>query len=324
MNKLEDFYANREMMAKYFSEEVLKQKEEELLQGELGTAVSQSMAQLLAGIKTPISITIDYDPQEGVAVTIAHESSALGEEPMTRSYSPRSESIGFTVRFPDGTEVQRKNAKETMIATLKVIGMHKVAAFRGRLFKGYPLVSRNQRTDVDFKCQEYVDGWYVYTNMSNDTKMDMLRQISDELRLGLHITDETGKTVTDTTDVSKKGKPSKRTLYKLNGDGPYSKREMVLLAVTQYMMEHSDYTYTQMEQAFPKNLQGSYGVIRPVSWIMEKAKLGADHKSRYYVNDKDILTSADGVRFAVCNQWGDNFANFIQQVESLGWKVEEE
>lgn len=99
MNKLEDFYANREMMAKYFSEEVLKQKEEELLQGELETAVSQSMAQLLAGIKTPISITIDYDPQEGVTVTIAHESSALGEEPMTRSYSPRSESFGFTVRF---------------------------------------------------------------------------------------------------------------------------------------------------------------------------------------------------------------------------------
>ncbi len=31
-----------------------------------------------------------------------------------------------------------------------------------------------------------------------------------------------------------------------------------------------------------------------------------------------ILTFSDGVRFAICNQWGDNFANFMLQVESLG------
>ena len=341
MNKLAYFYENHETFAKILSEEELKQKEEELLQGELADAISQLVTPVLAGVSSPVSIMIDYDPHGGVTVEVARKdlssSSAINqqpsgfvseasatEEPMARSYSLRSESIGFTIRFPDGTEVQRKNAKETMIATLKVIGMHKVAAFRGRLFKGYPLVSRNRRTDVDFKCQEYVDGWYVYTNMSNDIKIDVLRQISDELRLGLQITGDMSKTVTDVADVAKKGKPGQRTLYKINGDGPYCKRELVLLAVTQYMMEHSDYTYAQMEQTFPKNLQGSYGVIRPVSWIMEKSKMGADHKSRYYLSDKDILTSSDGIRFAVCNQWGDNFSNFMQQMEHLGWKVEEE
>lgn len=55
------------------------------------------------------------------------------------------------MNFPDGTVVQRKNVKETMIATLKVIGLHKAAAFRGRLFKGFPLVGRNRRADVDFR-----------------------------------------------------------------------------------------------------------------------------------------------------------------------------
>lgn len=169
-----------------------------------------------------------------------------------------------------------------------------------------------------------VDGWYIYVNMSNDTKMEMLRQISDELGLGLKITDVTGKTVTD-TDVTKNGKLGKRSRYKLNGDGPYSKRELVLLAVTQYLMEHPDYTYAQMEHAFPKNLQGSYGVIQPVDWIAEKAKLGgADHWNRYYVEDNNVLVSADGVHFAVCNQWGDNFANFVRQVENMGWSVTED
>ena len=61
-----------------------------------------------------------------------------------------------------------------------------------------------------------------------------------------------------------------------------------------------------------------------LSWIKEKAELGSDHLNRYYTEGKDLLTSADGIKFAVCNQWGDNFSNFIQQVEKLGWKVSEE
>ena len=251
---------------------------------------------------------------------------ALLDDPMLVSEKVRrSESKGFTVYFKDGTMVQRKNAKETMIATLKVIGLHRVAAFRGRLFKGMPFVSHNRRTDVDFKCQELIDGWFVYTNMSNDTKIEILRQISDELNLGLIIKDEIGNVVSSSyakSDMTKK--PAKRTLYKLNGEGPYSKRELVLLAVTQYQMEHPNFTFGQIERAFPKNLQGSYGVVRPLSWIKEKAELGSDHLNRYYTEGKDLLTSADGIKFAVCNQWGDNFSNFIQQVEKLGWKVSEE
>lgn len=157
-------------MAKYFSEAELKQKEEELLQGELAAAVSQSVTQVLAGVRSPIRIMIDHDPQDGTIVKIARKDTpsvslavnvpstgfssepSVEEEHTTGKHSSRVRSNGFTVRFPDGTEVRRKNAKETMIATLKVIGMHRVAAFRGRLFKGYPLVSRNERRDADFKC----------------------------------------------------------------------------------------------------------------------------------------------------------------------------
>lgn len=342
MNKLEYFYQNRDTFAAIMTAEELKQKEEALLQEELASAVSQSVAQVLSGVRCAVSITIDYEPQGDIVVKVsrkgtgnkvaaisqgasfASESSAASEYIEKPTYC-RSESIGFRVFFPDGTVVERKNAKDTMIGALKVIGLHRAAAFRGRLFKGLPLVSRNRRTDVDFKCQEYVEGWYIYVNMSNDTKIEMLRQISDELNLGLVIKDELGNDVTYPSDKNKVGKkPGKRILYKLNGEGPYSKRELVLLAVTQYQMEHPDFTYSQMERAFPKSLQGSYGVVRPLSWIKERTQMGTDHINRYYVEPKDLLTSADGIKFAVCKEWGDNFTNFIKQAGNLGMEISEE
>nr|WP_297657128.1 hypothetical protein [uncultured Prevotella sp.] len=346
MSKLEEFYKLRDNMRENFpnmyDEEQWRQNEEKLLQEELAPSLEQLLGPALSGVRIPAIITIDYDPQNGIRVKF----SCKGESDVTtmtpnlqdgiedetsgssssieipdKPMSTRSESIGFTVRFPDGTVVQRKNAKETMIATLKVIGLHRAAAFRGRLFKGFPLVSRNERMDAGFKCQELVDGWYIYTNMGNEVKVDILRQISDELSLGLVIKDETGNDITYTSDSNKSA--GKRILYKLNGDGPYSKRELVLLAVTQYVMEHPNFTYAQFEQTFPKNLQGSYGVIRPMSWIKEKASLGTDHLNRYYVEEKDLLTSSDGIKFAVCKEWGDNFANFKSQVQKLGWEISE-
>lgn len=240
MRKIEEFYQFREKFADMFPEDLWKVKEETLLQDELATAIRESMAQVLSEVRSPIRVTIDYEPKGDIAVKVSLKDTAdtsavldtpsfVGEQPAgqsaSKSYSQRSESVGFTVKFPDGTMVQRKNAKETMIATLKVIGLHKAAAFRGRTFKGFPLVGRNRRTDVDFKCQELVDGWYIYINMSNDTKIEMLRQISDEMRLGLVIKDETGSDVTFSADSSSRSgnkQSGKRTLYKLNGDGPYS------------------------------------------------------------------------------------------------------
>lgn len=342
MTKLEEFYANRDIMAKYFSEEELEQKEETLLQEELTTAISKSVAQVFSGVSSPIRVNIDYEPQGEITVKIARKnSSALSnfnvevqsgnvvseqsvDEPQGKNYNTRSESIGFIVRFPDGTVVQRKKAKETMIATLKVIGLHRVAAFRGKLFCGFPLVTRNKRKNVDFKCQEFVDGWYIYTCMGNEVKIEVLQQISDEFGLNLTITDEYGRKIQKTVGGgSADRQQKKRKMYMLSGDGPYNKRDVVLMAVTRYMMEHPDSTYEQIEMAFPKELQGSYGVVRPMSWIEDRAKLGSDAMDRFYTLPNDILTSSDGIRFAVSKEWGHNFANLVDRLKNLGWEVTE-
>ena len=139
MSKIDGFYQLREMFSGEVDEELWKVKEETLLQDELATAIRESMAQVLSEVRSPIRVTIDYEPKGDIAVKVSLKDTAdtsevietpafVGEQPAALSaskpFSQRSESIGFTVKFPDGTVVQRKNAKETMIATLKVIGLH--------------------------------------------------------------------------------------------------------------------------------------------------------------------------------------------------------
>lgn len=134
MSKIDGFYQLREMFSGEVDEELWKVKEETLLQDELATAIRESMAQVLSEVRSPIRVTIDYEPKGDIAVKVSLKDTAdtsevietpafVGERPAALSaskpFSQRSESIGFTVKFPDGTVVQRKNAKETMIATLK-------------------------------------------------------------------------------------------------------------------------------------------------------------------------------------------------------------
>ena len=84
-------------------------------------------------------------------------------------------------------------------------------------------------------------------------------------------------------------------------------------------------TFDQLSQIFPDNLQGSYGVLRTMSDIASSSQDKQDLKSRYTMSSREyILTSADGVRFVVSNQWGTyNFVNFIDHIKEMGWAVNE-
>lgn len=123
MSKIDGFYQLREMFSGEVDEELWKVKEETLLQDELATAIRESMAQVLSEVRSPIRVTLDYEPKGDIAVKVSLKDTAdtsevietpafVGEQPAALSaskpFSQRSESIGFTVKFPDGTVVQRK------------------------------------------------------------------------------------------------------------------------------------------------------------------------------------------------------------------------
>lgn len=75
---------------------------------------------------------------------------------------------------------------------------------------------------------------------------------------------------------------------------------------------------------FPQSLQGSYGVIRSLEDIRQRSERNKTESTRWFLEPEEILTSSDEIRFAVSNEWGDNFDNFKKHIESsFGWSVEE-
>ena len=108
MSKIDGFYQLREMFSGEVDEELWKVKEETLLQDELATAIRESMAQVLSEVRSPIRVTIDYEPKGDIAVKVSLKDTAdtsevietpafVGEQPAALSaskpFSQRSESI---------------------------------------------------------------------------------------------------------------------------------------------------------------------------------------------------------------------------------------
>ena len=114
-----------------------------------------------------------------------------------------------------------------------------------------------------------------------------------------------------------------RAKYSLNGGEPQNKRRIVHSVVSLYMKLHPRVTWREMLDVFPKELQGSYGVINTVESIQYRIKKGFDDENRYFLGSSNQFTTIDGVEFAVCHQWGGQFDKFCEYVEDkFGWIIE--
>ncbi|MCF0244770.1 MAG: hypothetical protein HUK06_08335 [Bacteroidaceae bacterium] len=96
------------------------------------------------------------------------------------------------VVFPDGTVIWHKQAIDTFIATLQHIGLERIPQVGIVHGDGYNLVSKDKRPPQPGRVwQHEVDGWYIYSNISNRDKIKDLKLISKFFKLGLKI--EEGK-----------------------------------------------------------------------------------------------------------------------------------
>lgn len=112
-------------------------------------------------------------------------------------------------------------------------------------------------------------------------------------------------------------------MFTVDGGGYFNKRSCVLEVVKRYMRQHPETTAQQLMQAFPVEIQGSYGVVRPVSWVQQQQLLGKDFLRRYFMDANDLIKTADGQQFAVSNQWGDTFQRFIDCAKKVGVEIKE-
>jgi hypothetical protein len=113
------------------------------------------------------------------------------------------------------------------------------------------------------------------------------------------------------------------TKYSIDGGTNYfGKNRIVREIIIRYIELHPKLTFRQLEQIFPDEMQGSYGVVRSLEELHEMEHDRKDLETRYLMKEDELLKTADGVRFAVCNQWGAyNIPNIFRVMEKWGWNV---
>lgn len=118
MNKLESFYQSLDRMADFMTEEELAKKEEQLLQEELTSAVSHSVAQLLTGVRRPIAITIDYEPQGDIVVKVSRKRSTGAPTVEQRTITAKEPSPNIETEGINGTlfapNIKRQKSKKSL------------------------------------------------------------------------------------------------------------------------------------------------------------------------------------------------------------------
>lgn len=113
------------------------------------------------------------------------------------------------------------------------------------------------------------------------------------------------------------------TKYSIDGGTNYfGKNRIVREIIIRYLELHPKMTYRQLEQIFPDEMQGSYGVVRSLDELHEMEHDRKDLETRYLMKEDELLKTADGILFAVCNQWGAyNIPNIFRVMEKWGWNV---
>ena len=233
----------------------------------------------------------------------------------------RGPSIGFTVKFGDGKVIKHTTARTTMIESLRYMGLEGASKFRGEMFKGFPLIGKEKRiTNPRRDWQKNVDGWWIYVNMGNPRAVACIKGVADMLNIPVEI-EMDAKVAEPQPDYSKKGK---RTKYSLNCGEPTWKNRTVWNAVRNLLKEFPNATFKEIADFFPKRLQGSYGVVATIADIEERSKRNSSENNRWFLDPSDILTAADGVKFTVTTEWGDNFENFRNHIaKEFGWTITE-
>ena len=177
--------------------------------------MGNDIAPRLEPIKRDLVLVVEYHPGEPISVALSRKtkiSEIMGAKTLTpRSSTPvKSEeeptevkpheptkhientTKGMRVTFPDGTVIWHRQAIDTFIDALRKIGLERIPPLGIEHGNGYNLVSRDKRPIVPGRIwQHECDGWYIYSNISNGTKADDLKRISDHYHLGLKI--EEGK-----------------------------------------------------------------------------------------------------------------------------------
>ncbi len=187
---------------------------EAFIKEEILPALIQDIAPHLEPIKRDLVLVVEYHPEDSISVELTRKTKISGivddktltpknntlvkislrakiNTPREPTKHTRIPTKGLRVTFPDGTVICHRTAIETFIDSLQKIGLYRIPQVGIEHGKGFNLVSKVKRpTEPGRVWQHESDGWYIYSHLSNFSKADDLKRISDYFKLGLKIDKE--------------------------------------------------------------------------------------------------------------------------------------
>lgn len=184
--------------------------EEKIITNDILPALSQNIEPHLKEIQRELLLVVEYHPNKPISVALSRNTK-ISEIYGAKTLTPReavpinipkpnpepniptrtvtNKTKGLRVTFANGDVICCKFAIDTFIQTIKKIGFERVAKI-GIMHSGIPLVGR-EKTNIIRRSgnspQHYIDGWYVFSNTSNEEKKKDLMRISDVYDLKLKL-----------------------------------------------------------------------------------------------------------------------------------------
>lgn len=149
--------------------------------------------------------------------------------------------------------------------------------------------------------EDLVRGCHLIINYSKENGLDIRPAKEEDL---------------NTIQTSSKSSPYEldRTKYSFNGGPALSKRRCVLRVIQEYVKDHPNITFDELQRVFPDSYAGGgYYVVGKYDKIKNKYDTMSEFARRYFIEEDDVIVLADGVRVVVTSQWGlTRFENFLR------------
>lgn len=221
-------------------------------------------------------------------------------------------------------EVLAFMANDNSLTTTEVRYLESLSYEIARNASSYDLSENTQVPKKPFvqKIQEYkIKDFFKYvTLLTKFVGCDLF----EKNRIAQQVFQQVHKPIKLELDVNAddlKGKVSIR----LNGTEYKTKGIMGYAIVKEYLKAHPQTTIEELKDTFHNALLGRWGAWNFIEDDIEAARSLKEETSmfRHLLKEEYILTSGDGVRFVVSNQWEKaNVLNLLQIAKNEGWSYE--
>lgn len=182
--------------------------EEEIIKKEILPVLTEKIEPALSPVKRELVLVVDYVPNQPLSVRISRKRNFAAEIPdakiieldpmvehsergQSNSVIKRGNATKLIVKFPDGTIIAEPKATDTLVKTVKKIGVAKVRSVvekENLVFCRVPVISNRRDSKYGKSQKDLGNGWLLITHSNNPMKKGFLDKVSKELNLGLIVT----------------------------------------------------------------------------------------------------------------------------------------